>query len=210
MPAWANQARDGSPARRWRSMQRVACRGRWRRVGRGRADRATVGCRGHFSTRAQPGTPRPAVHREGQRIQSPPPTPRGMGPASSISPRSRFTTGWSRRSTSRSLKAIRSSSWNDCCGHSGSAIKLSAASGLVGAERHVGLDPAPTLHGELGAFAGRLPPCIVFCVGRRIRTGHKNVTPCRLIAVKIVAQVVSPCSAAYNVGVYRDRPRDRP
>ena len=36
-----------------------------------------------------------------------------------------------------------------------------------------------------------------------IRTGHKNVTPCRLIAVKIVAQVVSPCSAAYNVGLTR-------
>ena len=36
-----------------------------------------------------------------------------------------------------------------------------------------------------------------------IRTAHKNVTPCRLIAVKIVAQVVSPCSAAYNVGVTR-------
>src|SRR6516165_10484203 len=119
-------------------------------------------------------------------------------------PRRCFMTGWSRVATTLPpLNAIRMISWNESSGQTGSAINVSAV--LISYAPSDVFDVRRTHCVMANSAPSRADTHHSSCLpsGSGIRTGQRNSTPCRLMAVKNVWLTVSPLSSGRSCGCTR-------
>src|SRR6266436_3291787 len=110
-------------------------------------------------------------------------------------PRNRLTTGWSMRSTRRSLKAIRSSSLNGRFGHSGSPSDPSAANISYAPRLILAFTRSQLFIARSAASCADRCQTFVLPSWPGSRTGQMKTTPWRLIAVYKMTGTHSPTSA---------------